>query len=162
MSVSSSKNAMIASIAQALQALVPGCETLLDPQSVVPFAKLFRVTNGTNESLLAAQLLSAHHMLDREKPPIYSLMELGDYLLPYRVAFSLVIDCIVVAITIPVSSCSAERCFSAVKRIMTRLRTSMSDVRLSDLTVLSTHSVLATNLNEDEIVSQFLALRPRR
>jgi hypothetical protein len=124
-------------IAQGLQALVPGSDTLLDPQSVLPFAKLFRV--AANETLLTAQLETARSVIEYEKPPIYSLMQLGDYLLTFRVAFSLVLECIAVAITIPVSSCSAERCFSAVKRILTRLRTSMTNERLSDLTLLSTH-----------------------
>jgi phosphotransferase system IIB component len=123
-------------IAVGLQALVPTSDTLFDPQSIVPFAKLFRV--ATNESLLRAQLLTARSMLAREEPAIHSLMELGDYVRSYS-AFDLVLECIAVAITIPVSSCSAERCFSAVKRIMTRLRTSMSDERLTDLTILSTH-----------------------
>ena len=60
-----------------------------------------------------------------EKPSIQGLLQLGDYLLTFRNAFSLVVECVVVAITIPVSSASAERCFSAVKRIMTRLRSSI-------------------------------------
>lgn len=128
-------------IAQGLQSLVPNSETksdtLLDPLNVLPFARLFRIT--TNESLLSAQLLTARGLIESDKPVIHSVMELGDYLLPLRMAFSLVLHCIAVAITIPVSSCSAERCFSAVKRIMTRLRTSMSDERLSDLTMLSSH-----------------------
>ena len=124
-------------IAVGLQALVPTSDTLFDPRSIVPFAKLFRV--ATNESLLQAQLLTVRSMLAREEPAIHSLLELGDYVRSCSSAFDLVLECIAVAITIPVSSCSAERCFSAVKRIMTRLRTSMSDERLTDLTILSTH-----------------------
>jgi hypothetical protein len=124
-------------IFQGLEALLPGSDTLFEPQSVVPFAKLFRV--AVNEKLLTAQLLMARSMFESQKPAVNSLMELGDYLLCMRVAFDLVLECIAVAITILVSSCSAERCFSAVKRILTRLRTSMSDERLSDLTILSTH-----------------------
>ena len=124
-------------IAVGLQALVPTSDTLFDPRSIVPFAKLFRV--ATNESLLQAQLLTVRSMLAREEPAIHSLIELGDYVRSCSSAFDLVLECIAVAITIPVSSCSAERCFSAVKRIMTRLRTSMSDERLTDLTILSTH-----------------------
>ena len=124
-------------IALGLQALAPGSETLLDPQSVIPFAKQFRV--ATNESLLRSQLETARNLLEHDKPRIFSLLQLGEYLLGYRLAFSLILECIAVAITIPVSSCSAERSFSAVKRILTRLRTSMSNERLSDLIILSTH-----------------------
>ena len=91
-------------------------DTLLDPESVVPFSRLFRV--AANKSLLTAQLLTARSLLEREEPVIYSLLDLGDYLRSSH-AFPLILECIAVAITIPVSSCSAERCFSAVKRILT-------------------------------------------
>ena len=115
---------------------MPGSATLFDPHSVVPFAKLFHI--ASDESLLISQLKTARSLLDHEKPRVFSLMQLGDYLVTFRVAFNLVLECIKV-ITIPVSSCSAERCFSSVKRILTRLRTSVSDERLSDLTILSAH-----------------------
>jgi hypothetical protein len=121
---------------------------------------MFRIT--ANDSLLTSQLEAARGVLELEKLPIHSVLQLGDYLLTFRGAFSLVLECIAVAITIPVSSCSAERSFSAVKRIMTRLRTTMTNDRLSDLTVLSTHSALANNLDEDDLVTRFLGLRPRR
>ena len=169
-------------IAQGLYALTPGSAAFLDPPSLLPFAKLFRVAG--NESLLTAQLLTARSMIEHDESPIFSVKELADYFLIYRKAFPLVLECISVAMTIPVSSSSAERSFSTVKRIMTRLRTSMSDERLSDLTTLSTHrlfffslctlslhsftfivmlfSSLAKELNEDDLVSRFLELRPRR
>ena len=123
-------------IAQGLYALTPGSDAFLHPPSLLPFAKLFRVSG--NESLLTAQLLTARSMIEHESP-IFSVKELADYCLIYRKAFPLVLECISVAMTIPVSSSSAERSFSTVKRILTRLRTSMSDERLSDLTTLSTH-----------------------
>ena len=112
--------------------------------------------------LFFLQLDAARGVFELEKPPVHSVLQLGDYLLTFRKAFNLVLSCIAVAITIPVSSCSAERSFSAVKRIMTRLRTTMTNDRLSDLTVLSTHSALANNLDEDDLVTRFLGLRPRR
>ena len=124
-------------------------------------ARMFRIT--ANDSLLTSQLEAARGVFELEKPPVHSVLQLGDYLLTFRKAFNLVLECIAVAITIPVSSCSAERSFSAVKRIMTRLRTTMTNDRLSDLTVLSTHSALANNLNEDELVSRFMELEaPKR
>ncbi|KAL5261878.1 hypothetical protein ACHWQZ_G007548 [Mnemiopsis leidyi] len=41
------------------------------------------------------------------------------------------------ALTIPLTVCSAERSFSALKRIKTRLRNSMGDQRLSDLALIA-------------------------
>ena len=132
---------------------MPGSDTLLAPESVVPFSRLFRV--AADKSLLTAQLMTARSLLEREEPAIYSLLDLGDYLRSSH-AFPLILECIAVAITIPVSSCSAERCFSAVKRILTRLRTSMSDARLSDLTILSTHR--STKQHYLDYITQILYL----
>ena len=154
-------------IAQGLYALTPGSAAFLDPPSLLPFAKLFRVAG--NESLLTAQLLTARSMIEHDESPIFSVKELADYFLIYRKAFPLVLECISVAMTIPVSSSSAERSFSTVKRIMTRLLTSMSF--FFSLCTLSLHSFtfivmlfssLAKELNEDDLVSRFLELRPRR
>ena len=146
-------------MAQGLLALNPSSPTVLEPQSVLIFAKLFGVVN--DENLLTAQLLSAAAVLKQENPVLQLPIELGDFLMSFRGAFNLVVDCVAVALTVPVSSSSAERCFSAVKRIMTRLRSSMLDERLSDLTVLS-QSTFAKHLDEDEIVSEFMAMRSRR
>ena len=41
--------------------------------------------------------------------------------------------------TLPVTSCSAERSFSALKRIKTPLRTTMGNTRLSALALLNVH-----------------------
>ena len=47
-------------IAQGLYALTPGSAAFLNPPSLLPFAKLFRVAG--NESLLTAQLLTARRV----------------------------------------------------------------------------------------------------
>lgn len=41
------------------------------------------------------------------------------------------------SVTLPVSSCSVERCFSKLKLIKTRLRTTMLQYRLEDLIRIS-------------------------
>ena len=43
-------------------------------------------------------------------------------------------------LTVPVSSCEAERSFSALKRILTWLRSTMSQDRLSSLTLIQMNS----------------------
>lgn len=61
---------------------------------------------------------------------------------------------------IPVTSCEAERSFSAVRRIKTTLRSSMREERLSALVLLNTYR--RVNINVEDIVERFILKKPRR
>ena len=52
-------------------------------------------------------------------------------------AFPASLQLLQIAMTISVSTAKCERCFSALKRIKSYLRNSMSEQRLSDLAILS-------------------------
>lgn len=56
---------------------------------------------------------------------------------------------------LPVTVATAERSFSAMKRIKTSLRNSISDKRLSDLAMLHIHRNISENLNIENIVDIF-------
>ncbi|XP_050055154.1 uncharacterized protein LOC114132981 [Aphis gossypii] len=62
----------------------------------------------------------------------------------------------------PASNCSAERSFSALKRIKTYLRSSTKDDRLNDLAILNIESELTVNINYDDIINKFSKLKARR
>ena len=67
-------------------------------------------------------------------------------------------------ITIPMTSCEAERCFSALKRVKTFLRNTMSEDRLNALAMLSMEKNLirdSANFNQTVIV-MFAQLKNRR
>ena len=66
------------------------------------------------------------------------------------------------ALTIPLTVCSAERSFSALKRIKTRLRNSMGDQRLSDLALIAIEIRLVESLNMDKIIDRFASSKGRR
>ena len=57
--------------------------------------------------------------------------------------------------TISVSSAECERSFSALKRIKSYLRTSMSEQCLTNLAVLSIKRDLSNDLNLDNVVDEF-------
>jgi hypothetical protein len=67
-------------------------------------------------------------------------------------------------LVIPVSSTSAERSFSTMKRIKTYLRTSMSTTRLHNLVLISIERELSFELIQDstKIVDEFAKLKNRR
>ena len=62
--------------------------------------------------------------------------------------------------TLPVSSCSAEQSFSGLKRIKTPLRSTMSNERLTSLTLLHLHR--DTDIDTPEILDEFARRHPRR
>ena len=62
--------------------------------------------------------------------------------------------------TFPVTSCSAERSFSALKRIKTALRSSMRTERLTGLALLHLHRDISLEISD--IVDEFARRHPRR
>ncbi|XP_050528598.1 uncharacterized protein LOC126898528 [Daktulosphaira vitifoliae] len=59
------------------------------------------------------------------------------------------------AITIPISSATCERSFSAMRRVKTWLRTTMEQTRFSSLSVLHIERDLSNNINVEDIVNVF-------
>ena len=53
--------------------------------------------------------------------------------------FPAVRNAILIALTLPATSCTVERSFSTLRRVKTWLRSTMSDTRLSGLCMLSVH-----------------------
>ena len=61
--------------------------------------------------------------------------------------------------TLPVTSCTAERSFSGLKCIRTLLRSSMSNERLSSLTLLHMHQDIPIDI--EEVIDEFSRHHPR-
>ncbi len=62
--------------------------------------------------------------------------------------------------TLPVTSCSAERSFSGLKRIKTPFRSSMTNTRLTGLTLLQIHRDIPIDV--EAAIDQFARMHPRR
>ena len=63
-------------------------------------------------------------------------------------------------LTYPVSTCVAERSFRSVKRLKTPLWSTMSDARLTSLSVIHVHKHKEIGLNE--VISEFSGKKNRR
>jgi hypothetical protein len=59
------------------------------------------------------------------------------------------------ALTIPVTTCTAERSFSTLRRLKTYLRSTMSQYRLNHVTLLHVHKSLCEELDTDAIADAF-------
>ena len=60
---------------------------------------------------------------------------------------------LVTLLTYPVSTCTAERIFSSMKRLKSPLRSTMTDERLSSLAILHIHK--HKNVDIDRLVTEF-------
>lgn len=65
-------------------------------------------------------------------------------------------------LVIPVSSAEAERSFSALRRLKTWLRTTMTQVRLNNLAVCHVHQGKLDNTDLTEICQPFISVIDRR
>ncbi|GFX69081.1 zinc finger MYM-type protein 1 [Trichonephila clavipes] len=67
-----------------------------------------------------------------------------------------------IMLTVPVSTASAERSFSKLKLIKTYLRSTMSQERLSALSVLSIEAEIAASVSYDIILKKFSEAKSRK
>ena len=67
-----------------------------------------------------------------------------------------------IALTLPLTSSSAERAFSKLKLIKSRLRSRMGQERLQSLMLMSVESDVLQELNVDNLVETFAGMAPRR
>ena len=111
---------------KAVGACSPDSPNFLEPKSLLPLAESY----GLDTNLLQA---------------IYSLKE----------AFPTLLKLLQITLTIAVSTATCERSFSALKRIKSYLRSTMSEQRLVDLAVLSIEKDLSQQLSLEEVINQF-------
>lgn len=97
---------------------------------------------------------------------VKTIRELAEFLLIKHAelssSFSEVITACLLYLTLPVTVASAERSFSKLKLIKTYLRSTMCQVRLSSLGILSIESQRLNELNIDQIIDNFADAKSRR
>lgn len=67
-----------------------------------------------------------------------------------------------IALTIPVSSCSCERSFSALRRLHTWLRRTMGQSRLQHLAVMLIEKEALERVSHQKVINRFATLKVRR
>ena len=65
-------------------------------------------------------------------------------------------------LTLPVSTATSERAFSAMKIVKTRLRNKMEDEFLADNLVVNIEREIAETFSSDSILKDFVSLKERR
>ena len=136
---------------KAIQACNPQLSSFLDPTSLKALTENYELDHSslTMEARLAKRTLA---------PDIGGLETLSDViksLYPLRQAFPTLLKLLQIALTICVTSAQCERYFSALKRIKTYLRSTMTEQRLVDLAVLSIERDIAQQLEIDDVINKF-------
>ena len=99
------------------------------------------------------QELNLHGEASLPKTPTYALRHATAMFPNIRALLSILC-------TLPVTSCSAERSFSAMKRIKTAVRSSMVTKRLTGLTLLHIHRDIPLEISD--AIDEFARRHPRR
>ena len=148
---------------------------ILVPSALVKFEKdevtskfqelvgLYRVdlpSPGTTDAEFHCWRVKWQHHLEEYGPtslptsPASALQQAAKLMFP-NIRALLVTLCV-----LPPTSCSSERSFSALKRIKSALRTRMSNLRLSSLTLMHIHRDIP--INENAIIDEFARRHPRK
>ena len=59
-------------------------------------------------------------------------------------------------LTVPVTTCTAERSFSALRRLKTYLRSTMTQTRLNSIAVLSCHQDYVGRIDVEAVMNEFM------
>ena len=107
------------------------------------------------------QHLSTHFKSCSAKQSAVSLKDVCNYLQSLSKAqrsfYSQVVVLITLILVMPATNASSERSFSALRRVKTYLRSTMSQPRLNSLMVLHVHKELTDRLNLLDVANEFVA-----
>ena len=117
---------------RAIQCCNPSSPQFLEYDHLLPLAELY---SCLNKDYLMMECLLAKRTVRNKKMDSISDVLREVYLL--KAAFPILVKLLQIALTIAVSTAECEQSFSAVRRIKTFLRSTMSEQRLTDLALLS-------------------------
>ena len=143
-------------IFEGVSALNPKSPSFLNYDKLINMAEHYGITDKN----LKVELHQVQRLLDRKKEKdqiVNSTLEFSTLLEPYRDAFIDLYRLVCIAVTLPVTSASCERSFSALKIIKTYLRSTSGNERTSNIAVLSINEERTKQLNVDTIINAFAA-----
>jgi hypothetical protein len=115
--------------------------------------------------LLTTKMLSLKRLLsDKNIPKTSRPIDVVDFIVKndLQEVFPNVITTYFLLLTIPVSIASCERSFSKLKLIKNYIRSTMSQMRLTGLSLLSIEQEIARSLSLNNIIDQFASVKARK
>ena len=83
-------------------------------------------------------------------------------LLPGHILASEVHKLLKLYLTVPITSSTSERTFSVMKRLLTYLRSTMSEKRLNNCMLLHIHKDITDTLSNMDIAKEFISIKTDR
>lgn len=127
--------------------------------------KLYCISNINKEDQFAMETIGSQSALVKNMfSNTSNILELHKELMDMKPAFQEIANILVRVLVLPITSATAERSFSAKRRIKTYLRSKMSNERLHNTAILSIERELSGHLMEDPtlVVKEFAKLKNRK
>ena len=138
-------------IMKSIQACSPHCDSFLDSSCLMPLIEHYRLDSASVER----EVQVARRTLASKAGEMETISDVLLELVPFTEAFPSLVKLLKIALTIAVSSSQCERCFSALKRIKSYLRSTMTENRLIDMATLSIERGLLGSLSLETVVDRF-------
>lgn len=135
------------------------------PSTIRKAAKMLRtVYNEDLDESFDNECIHFQSLLKTLEDPPTSLLQMSLFLRKFDLVttFPYINIALNMFLCTPVSNCSTERSFSALKRIKNYLRSTMSSDRLNSLAVLAIESSITSKLDFSEIIKTFAEKQARR
>ena len=116
----------------AMEALLPNSEKFLDVSTLLPFLNHYEI----DVTEVEVEVTLAKTFLSESSTDLNAVHEVYNAFLPAEQCFPCLLKTFKIAMTIGVSTASAERSFSSLRRLKTYLRSTLSQDHLSDLALL--------------------------
>ena len=130
---------------------------ILEIDCLLPLIESYSCLNKDHVTMECT--LAKRTLLNKEMESVNDVLQ-EVYLL--KKAFPTLVKLLQIALTIAVSTLQCERSFSALKRIKTFLRSTMSEQHLTDLALLSIEKQLSQTLPLYDIIDRFAAADTNR
>uniref|UniRef100_A0A8C9XYC6 HAT C-terminal dimerisation domain-containing protein n=1 Tax=Sander lucioperca TaxID=283035 RepID=A0A8C9XYC6_SANLU len=140
-----------------IQACNPKSENFLSESNLDELARHYSIDLKTEEVLVAKNFLA--RKTEAGCPP-QDMLAVHNLLDPDM--FPSLRATIQIALTVPVSSCSCERSFSALRRLHSWLRQTMGQKRLHNLAAMSIENDILKHLSHNRVIDRFATLKNRR
>jgi len=138
-------------VLSALCAFDPHSKSLLSVELLNSLATKFESLLHLNLNNFESQAVVAKNMFLNDTP--CDTLQMYEQLVNMHCAFPDLLALFRLALTVPVASASAERSFSAMRRIKTHLRASTSASRTSDIALLAVERELSNRIMKDPSVA---------
>ena len=142
------------SLMKAVQCCSPSSADFLEMDKLMPLVDSY---GFIDKHLLQMECVLAKRTLADKGQELETINDVLTGVIPFKAAFPNLVKLLQLSLTIVVSTAECERSFSALKRIKSYLRSTMSTQRASNLTVLSIERELSETLSLDEVINLFAA-----